>query len=112
MTAETDSDTRDSEDRGSGPKVPRRDKLTRPWVLLGDRIANWTITIGGLLARLVAEHPEAGRFLGDGTRLAEATGPLPTAVLVIRDGAALPASLAVEVRPGERLTLLTMISGG
>jgi sulfur carrier protein ThiS len=70
------------------------------------------VTIGGLLARLVAEHPEAGRFLGDGTRLAEATGPLPTAVLVIRDGAALPASLAVEVRPGERLTLLTMISGG
>jgi len=69
-------------------------------------------TVGGLLARLVVEHPEAGRFLGDAARLAEATGPLPAAVLVIRDGAALPASLEVAVRPGDRLTLLPMISGG
>lgn len=69
-------------------------------------------TLGGLLARLVAEHPGAARILGDAARLAEATGPLPTAVLVVRDGAALPAALEVEVRPGDRLTLLPMISGG
>jgi molybdopterin converting factor small subunit len=69
-------------------------------------------TIGSLLASLVAEHPGAARFLGEAARLAEATGPLPTAMLVVRDGAALPASLEVAVRPGDRLTLLPMISGG
>lgn len=68
--------------------------------------------IGDLLAELVERHPEARGHLAEPAELRRDDGSLPPGFLVIRDGAAVPARLESPIAAGERLTLLSMISGG
>lgn len=71
-----------------------------------------TGTLGGLLAALVQEHPDTSAYLGDPATWDQGEGKLPSGLLVIREGEALPGSLATPVTPGETLKLMPMISGG
>ena len=68
--------------------------------------------LGEVLAALVEQCPEAQEHLGSAAELRNSDGPLPAGFLVIRDGATVPARLATPVLPGDRLTLLSIISGG
>jgi sulfur carrier protein ThiS len=68
--------------------------------------------LGAVLASLVDQHPDAAAHLSSSDSLRCSDGPLPPGFLVIRDGVAVPARLETPVRPGDRLTLLSFISGG
>ncbi len=68
--------------------------------------------LGRVISRLVRDHPAAGHYLGDIERFAAAEGDFPAGLLVIREGIALAARLETSVTPGERLTLMPLISGG
>lgn len=68
--------------------------------------------LGELLAALVEHCPEAQEHLTSAAELRQASGPLPPGFLVVRDGTTVPARLETPVHPGEKLTLLSIISGG
>ena len=68
--------------------------------------------LGRVIARLVREHPDAAPFLAEASFLEQGEGTFPPGILVIREGAAIAARLDTPVAPGERLTLMPMISGG
>ena len=68
--------------------------------------------LGRVIGRLVRKHPDAAPFLAEASFLEQSEGAFPPGILVIRDGAAIAARLDTPVAPGERLTLMPMISGG
>lgn len=68
--------------------------------------------LGQVLAALVEHFPEAQEHLSSATELRQSNGPLPPGFLVIRDGATVPSRLETPVNAGDRLTLLSIISGG
>lgn len=68
--------------------------------------------LGQLLLRISDDFPSAADLLGDRSRLEPADGDCPPGVLVIRDGEAIPPRLETVIEPGQRLTLMPMISGG
>jgi molybdopterin converting factor small subunit len=68
--------------------------------------------LGEILAALVDRYPDAQGQLAVADELRLAEGPLPAGFLVIRDAVAVAARLETPVNPGDRLTLLSLISGG
>lgn len=60
--------------------------------------------------QLLREYPELEPYLGrdDGSECF----PWPRGLLLVRDSQMLPPSPATRVHPGDRLTLVQMISGG
>lgn len=68
--------------------------------------------LGDILAALVDRYPEAAGHLSTAGELRRDEGPLPPGFLVVRDGAAVAARLETPVASGDRLTLLSFISGG
>ena len=68
--------------------------------------------LGEILAALVDRYPQAQGQLALADQLRLADGPLPAGLLVIRDAVALAARLETPVHAGDRLTLLSLISGG
>jgi molybdopterin converting factor small subunit len=83
--------------------------------LVGDGVVQLSTCggrLGELLAALVEHCPDAQQHLSTATELRQGDGPLPPGFLVIRDGTTIPARLETRVNPGDRLTLLSIISGG
>lgn len=83
--------------------------------LVGDGLVQLSIStgrLGDVLAALVEQHPQAQEHLGAIAELRDADGPLPPGFLVIREGVTVAARLDTPVEPGDRLTLLSIISGG
>lgn len=68
--------------------------------------------VGELLAALVDRFPAAAEHLATAEQLRRGEGTMPAGFLLIRGGAAVAASLTTPVTAGERLTLLSVISGG
>lgn len=68
--------------------------------------------LGQVLAALVEHCPETQEHLSSAAELRHSNGPLPPGFLVIRDGATVPPRLETPVNAGDRLTLLSIISGG
>lgn len=69
-------------------------------------------SLGDVLAALVDRYPGAAAHLAAAAELRRGDGALPPGFLVVRDGAAVAARLDWSVTPGDRLTLLSLISGG
>lgn len=84
--------------------------------LVGDALVELSVgpasNLGVLLAALVDRFPAAADHLAPAGELRCGEGAMPVGFLLIRDGAAVPASLTTPVTAGERLTLLSVISGG
>ncbi len=84
--------------------------------LVGQGVVDLPLSDGGrlgeVLATLVDRYPQAEGQLAVADQLRLAEGPLPAGFLVIRDTVALAARLETPVTPGDRLTLLSLISGG
>jgi hypothetical protein len=71
-----------------------------------------TQTLSSVLMCLLKDYPETKNILGESSRYIAMEGELPPGLLVIRDSVALQARLETRVEPGNRLTLMPMISGG
>lgn len=83
--------------------------------LVGEGVVQLPVSqrqLGEVLAALVEQCPETQEHLGSAAELRHCDGPLPPGFLVIRDGTTVPARLETPIDPGERLTLLSIISGG
>lgn len=68
--------------------------------------------LGDLLKQFCEAHPAASEWLDADGGLTRPDAEFPAGFLVIRDSAALSASLETSVTAGERLTLMPLISGG
>jgi molybdopterin converting factor small subunit len=69
-------------------------------------------TLSSVLMCLLTDYPQTKNVLGESSRYIVTEGELPPGLLVIRDSVALQARLETRVEPGDRLTLMPMISGG
>ena len=69
-------------------------------------------SLGEVLKALLSSHPEAGDLLGDARSLELPDAGVPPGLLVIRGAIVLPPTLDTLIAPGDRLTLMPLISGG
>lgn len=69
-------------------------------------------SLGELLKSLLSSHPEAADLLGDPQTLELPDAAVPSGLLVIRGAIVLPPTLETPIAPGDRLTLMPLISGG
>lgn len=69
-------------------------------------------SLGELLKSLLSSHPDARDLLGDAQSLELPDAAVPAGLLVIRGAIVLPPTLDTPIAPGDRLTLMPLISGG